>query len=317
MEMLKSVDVVKVALVILVAAMAVAAMSGLAVTSANRRSETLVLGFTTLLGAMALFGAQLFFQLRSSEEESALGAQVLVNTQTMTLGPYQGTNGFRAATEHEASDWLRQQKPDAFGQDHLLGVDMVVYSIVSYLAAMELDWQMKRTRYHFTGPMGAFTEFQLKSQSSASEAVPVERLVLALQASGNHFAGAPVIAAGPQQSILLPRGTVVSGMSDRRAASNTFTLDAPAITVRFTVQLSQKFSGIPQRAEGGPWVIAGQGGPLKLQLIKVLLTMSLKAHRANDPNVDAYRAWFARLTEGLQDWFGSSAAREAPAGQGS
>ena len=290
----------------------VVTIAGGLVTWANRDSQTVVLGFTALVGALALFIGQLVFQLRGSTAEEAVGTQLIVNKTAPAANALQPANMSRAAAERDAATWLAAKSPDAFKDDGKLTRDLLVFSILHYFITDEVDWRMKRTSYRFPafGPNMTMTEFQPQSAKdvySISEA----DIRNALRAGRNGLAEAPLTM--PSFGLRLPPGSQLTVFdAEPPATRTTLTIRNPITRVDFVIVPSSISGGLrpptPDQKGFAPGQATLAGLPdaeYSLYLMKISIQSSFAGTRAHHPDIAAHRAWVERLHQGLGSWFRS------------
>lgn len=287
-------------------------IAGGLITFANRDSETIVLGFAALCGAVVLFSAQLFFHLRGSTAEEPVGTQLIVNKTAPAANALQPANKIREATERDAANWLAAKSPDAFTDGSKLARDLLVFSILNYFTTDEVDWRMKRRSYSFPafGKNSSMTEFQPQSAEDAYSLSEAD-IRAALRAGKNVFAEAPLSV--PTVGMRLPPASQLTMFNAAPPTMRTtLTICNPITRIDFVITPSEIADGLhPPTPEQkgfavGQWVLAGlPDAEYSLYFMKIVIQTSFAATRAHNPDVDLHRAWVARLQQGLGNWFRS------------
>lgn len=192
------------------------------ITLANRGSETVVLGFSALLSAFALFSVQLFFQLRGSTSDDAVGTQVLINSTTRSIRALQPANKMRAGVEEAAGTWLAEQTTSPLPAGSKVARDLLVFSILNQLGLEEQDWTARRQQYVFPafGTKSPMTEYQRETREQAT-AVTETDIRAMLRDGNNLFAESPLNI--PTTGLRLPLGTQIE-LREAAAPSQRTTL---------------------------------------------------------------------------------------------
>lgn len=282
------------------------------ITLANRGSETVVLGFSALLSAFALFSVQLFFQLRGSTSDDAVGTQVLVNSTTRSVSALQPANKMRAGVEEAAGKWLAEQTESPLPSGSKVARDLLVFSILNQLGLEEQDWTARRQQYVFPafGSKSSMTEFQRETREQATAVMETDIRAM-LRVGNNLFAESPLNI--PANGLRLPRGTRLE-LREAAAPSQrtTLTIRNAISTIDFVITPATMQEGMhpptpEQKAFAiGQWVLKGMpDAEYSIYMMRILMQASFASLYAHHPDLERHKAWAARIQHGVGNWFKS------------
>jgi len=263
----------------------------------NSGSRNLALASGTLAAAIILFVIQLTFELQPSTSYDHISVELTIDRSKPSIRQWvYGTGGhWRIGVETEASNWLAANDPTAFSQDReRLALDLVLYSLVSFLTHNEYDWQLKRTLYR--GPAtGTVTTFEPVSKEHECSKYDTAQIQQYLSEAGNLFAGHPVsILSG---RLCLPPRTSVEVLSKSLVLRN------PICQVRFNTEPSGGMSFIQPGTGGQVPQLKTGGARYETHQIGLRVQTTNFALRAHHHNSGKYREWCNRIVNGGRDWF--------------
>ena len=198
---------------------------------ANSGSRNLSLAMATLSAAMLLFVIQLAFELRASEDTDFISVELTIDRAVPAIRQWvYTTGGWRIHAETEASDWLKANTPDLFNTDtEKVNNDLAMFSLVSYLASNQYDWQLKKTQFKGS-TVGTLTTYHRQSSPDECTTFSQEQLNVILLKAGNVFSGSPLrLIAG---SLCLPPKTTLNISSAELVLSNPF------VSISFAIEPS-------------------------------------------------------------------------------
>jgi hypothetical protein len=194
----------------------------------------------------------------------------------------------------DAGKWLGSHKPSIFSENpEKVNIDLVLFSLVSQLAATGYDWQMHRAT--FTGKStGSVMTWQRISQPSECTNVDQAQLHHLLERAGNIYAGAPLRIMG--SNLCLPPKTRISLTEGRLEIANPF------VQVVFLLQPSGAVSYVEPGTGLGVSLPSG-GSRYETRLIGIQVDINFRALRANHRVMPKYQAWTADLLRETMKWF--------------
>lgn len=261
----------------------------------NAGSKTIVLATAALSGAAILFVVQAWFELQSSTSHNYVGVEYTVNHATASVGQWSYADVVRAREEINASNWLHATDTPAFDREsQRVAADLAMFSLVSFLAWEEYDWQLERVQ--FTGdvmPGVTLTE----SPSTDNESTAVEEADLRNQLSRvkNIFAGAPDIVA--ERKLRLPPKSTLDIQQRSIIIRNA--------VCRVTWELQPPFSVFyidPRTKTASPKLPSGKQ---KLETFgqRFKVSVTYFALHSQRRDISKYRAWTTRLLTDCHRWF--------------
>jgi hypothetical protein len=293
-------DLIKAALVSagLGATLLLAAAGVLAWNNAGSRNLALATG--TVAAGLLLFALQLPFELRSTEERDFLTVELTLDRQESSIRQWSYASvpgmSWRIHDEIDASKWLAGHHPQLFadedGRDRITR-DLVLFSIVSYLARYEFDWQRRLVR--FSGDTaGTILTWDRLSKASECTLVDEHALRAQLTAAANAYAGARLSVTG--QALCLPPRTFLT------LARDSLAIDNPFVRILLDLRPSGSISYIEPGTGKAPQMPSG-GGRYETRLIGVEAKVTYRALRAQHRHMYRYKAWTQSLLTGLHQWF--------------
>lgn len=271
-----------------------------AVAWANSGSRNLALATSTLVATLLLFATQLVFELRGKSTTDFFTAEFTVDRRTPQIlqwnypVPSLKSSGWRIDRDIAASSFLVESDRTRFdGDRERLTLDMVLFSLVSYLGAEQFDWQLRRTV--FQGPTARTISTQRISKTGECTAVSRERLQELLAAASNAFAKADIMVTGGQ--LCLPPGSVLA------ITQTGLKISTPYCTVAFILEPSGSVSSM-KPGTGGEVPQLDNGEPqLETRLTGIRTLVEFSWIRAQSREMQKYEEWSDRLVQGARLWF--------------
>jgi hypothetical protein len=143
-------DFFKMAAIAYVVSSLLAIITAAIVSWENAASRNLALATGTLGAASTAFLIQLFFELRTSEEQDHASTEFTIDLSGPSIRQwnYTGTPSFRIGIETGASKWLAANNAAAFtGDRDLLTSHFALFSLLCFLTVQEFDWQLRELTY--------------------------------------------------------------------------------------------------------------------------------------------------------------------------
>jgi hypothetical protein len=224
-------DILKVALIVGIAAISAAIVCLGYVAWENAGSRNLALATGTLLAAAVLLCIQLHFELRESVDTDFISAEYTIDRAKPEIRtsyePHQGT---RPGSEIGASTFFANSHPGQFdGDREKLTKDMALFSLLAYLGWQQFDWQIKRVQ--FTGKVsGTITQSAPGSKPEECTLVTTQQIQKMLSDAGNSFAGANLSVIGGR--LCLPPASTMQLLSD------ALIMTCPFCEISFTLESS-------------------------------------------------------------------------------
>jgi len=265
----------------------------------NTGSRNVVLAASTFWGAAIFLGLNLFLDLRTKDNKDFITAEITVDRVKPQIRQwnYGSAPPQRLIRETTASDRYFAGRPGPFiGDRDKLVHDLIVFSLISYLATEQRDWQSRPV--YFTGSMGIVTTSSLVSKPEECTIYTDARLRNALLDANNDFANVPMPFRGPV--LCVPPNSIIE------ARSNSLKIVTPFCSISFALESSGAVFyyepgnslNQPKLADGEPALESRQTG------IRVMTTFS--ALRANHRDMQKYQEWSARVVAGAKAWFESA-----------
>lgn len=272
------------------------------VTLANAGSRNLTLAAAALLATFIVYAVQARFELQPTTATRVINLEYTIDQDKPGIRQweYPPSTGpipaRRIISETRASDWLagrnaevfRMSRPDlTYGRT--LVSDLAIFSLVSFLATNEFDWQLQFKAYRGRASGQFYTAHRVSTPRECSIFREAD-LHARLTTAHNLFYDAAITMIGgelclPPQTILNITGQSVTLRN--RMCEIVFELDVPDSIVY-----------------GRP----GSGGldGLERYATRVLgFNVSTKffALRAQHPDSIRYKAWASRVVENARLWF--------------
>ena len=288
----------KTVLILNVAALVTAAATAAVLAWANRASSNVVLAAGALLGAMALYGTQLVFELRRTVKHDHISAEFTIDRADRVIRQWAYPDravGWRPAVEINLGRSLAAVSPSPFDGDRdALTKDFMIRSLIAFLGYTEFDWQLNKTVFR---GRSSGTVILLSPVSTEKDATLVTRdaLQAELKDSGNLFANAPVSLAGGY--LRLPPKSVLQIRRDFVVIRN------PVLEIRFTAELSGSISYMKPGTGGKVENLASGEARYETRWVGLRVQRTFFALRARDASAARYSEWSDRLLTNLRDWF--------------
>lgn len=267
-----------------------------AVAWANANSRNLALATSTLLAAVILVATQLAFELQSRSNSDFFSAELFVDRKTPQIRhwDYENFSGWRMAREIEASNFLAAKDRARFdGDREQLTRDMVMFSLVSYLAAEQYDWQIKRTVYQ--GTMSTQVSTERLSKLDECTITTKDRLKEQLLAARNSFADADIHIIGA--NLCLPPESVLT------IDDTSLKISTPYCTVAFQLQSSGGVSYMEPKSGGNIPSLTNGEAQFETRITGVRANIEYSWIRAQSRDMKKYEEWSERLIKGARLWF--------------
>jgi hypothetical protein len=292
-------DLVRPALWIGGAALAVALSCAAIIVLANAGSRNLALGIGALFGACILFLIQLFFELQGTSTTEDFGIEYDVDFQDgwIRKRPQTPTDGMSLFVSVEASKIVAATNPPLrFGQAAKITHDMAIFSLINYVLYYQADWQLNSST--FKSSIGTHSTWVGVSTPSECTKIDVPFIQSELRKADNMFAAAQLI--GPSQSVLcLPPHSKLS------ITSNSVSLTSQVCDISFSFK--DPYVRMSTFAPGPPNVSSPLLGDGTSRYVNVLhgasATITYFALRAQDRHLARYQSWAKRVVAGARQWF--------------
>jgi hypothetical protein len=280
----------------------------------NLASKTLVLAASAFLGAVVLFGVNLWTELHGgAPTRDRLSVEYVIDRaeRFIRTWSYPHTELFvgaeRLLVETDASHWLAEHKNAAFDGDRgyreRLTLDLALFSLVGLLRRREFDWQLRTVV--FEGDVaGTYVQLARISKHGECREISAEELTNALKKAGNIFAEAPMsVIAG---AVCLPPG------GEMQVTRSTLALRTPICEVMFTIESSGGGSNTVPRSGGKIELLKGGSEPrYESRVVGLETQITYFNLRAHHREAEKQAAWCQRVVDSARAWF--SRAEPEPA----
>jgi len=279
-------------------AVAVATVCLMCLASQNLGSRNIVLATGTFIAAVILLVTQLCFELRSVEFSDFITAEFTIDRAKPGIRQwkYGANQGQRLTRDMDGSDTFAVANPGQFdGDREKLTHDMVIFSLLAYLATEQFDWQMQRTQ--FVGQsMGTMTVTAPGSKPDECTVITTDRLRTMLLSAGNSFANGGVFFI--RQSLCLPPHSTLQVKGDG------LTLTNPFCEISFSLEKSgMTLFGRPG-ANGREQVPLPNGeAQFETRATGIRATTLCSAVRSQHLDMPRYQEWSKKVVGGAQRWF--------------
>lgn len=294
----KDLDWVQIGLIVWLVGAVLVFTGAAAVTWNNLGSRNLTLATSALFAAIAMSLVQLKFELIAKETHDFITAELTLDRQDRLVRQWQYpvNVGWRIHVEVKASEMLSNQQPELFdGDGERLTADMVLFSLISYIATTEVDWQVRQRRF-VGSSTGTLTSTQRLSKRSECTTFDESELRRCLQEAGNLFSEAPLRMLGGGTICLPPRTKL--NLTER-----SMTLSNPFFDIEFKLESSGSVSYIQPRTGGDvPKVESGEAR-YETRMFGLAVRSRSAALRANHAEMPKYREWADRFVRGVRLWF--------------
>jgi len=292
-----------------IAAIVVAIGTAIILALNNAGSKNLPLAAAALVGVLVGYGIQLPFELVKSTTRETLGVELTTDRSIPEIRQwaYKGNAMSRVGNEVQASRWLASTNRSLFddaSQRDRIAADLVVFSLLSFFAQYERDWQLQRTSY------GTLELTQAVSKPEECTLCAEQDLRQILITSGNVFADAPLQVF---TKVCLPPNTALrltAGSTDTGAVGAAFklewrllTLENPFCRVSFSVDhpAHNILNVHPFRRQYVP--LENGESRYEMRTMGMALETTFFALRAQHRDAKRYRDWTYRVSAGLHEWF--------------
>ncbi len=287
----------KLVLIINIIAIGVALLTAGILAWTNAGSRNLPIATGALAATVILFLIQLPFELRRSRERYFLTAEFVIDRSKPQIREwnYPDSTMWRIHDEIDASNWLAEQHPEHFDGDRdRVTSDMVLFSLISFLASSEFDWQ--RRRIQFSGSTtGTITTWDRLSRPEECTTVAEEQLRSLLRSAGNLYVGAPLRLIAGQ--LCLPPKTYLSLTSGELQIRNLY------CEIVFKLRSSGSISYMKPGTGGQVPKLPSGDAQYETRLIGVEIDLVFTALRAQSRDMLKYREWAHQLVNGAIEWF--------------
>jgi hypothetical protein len=272
-------------------------------------SRNISLGLGTLLGAAVLLGIQLKFELRGSKTSEFISTEFTYDLAKPALRQWQypASLGERFGNEVHASEELLAKSPDKFvgeSERDRLVQEMAIFSLVTYVATKQHDWQTVRRRLKMD--RGQVELFQWTSQPEDCSLISDDQIHQMLQSVENPFANV-------QWFDDLTRTTCLPPKTIMRIEARSLILKNPFCEIAFRLIPTEWRNYLPPPAaaselqargitqtklpDGSARFVTYGGG------FEVVAKYS--AIRAQHVDQQKYAAWAREMIDGVREWFES------------
>jgi hypothetical protein len=268
----------------------------------NAGSRNLALAAGTVAAAVLLFSLQLPFELRSTEERDFFTVELTLDRQDVSIRQWRYTRGmsWRIHDEISAGQWLAKHHPHLFATESdrdRLTRDLVLFSVVSYLARYEFDWQRRPVR--FSGDtVGTILTWDRQSKPSECSRFDEDALRARLTSAANLYAGAPLALTGA--ALCLPPNTHLN------LTRESLTIENPFVRIVLELRPSGSVMYTKPGTGGEAPQMPGGGGRYETRLNGLVARVTYRALRAQHRHMDRYKTWTRSLLSGLHQWFEAS-----------
>ncbi len=264
----------------------------------NLGSRNIALATGALFGAFILLLIQLLFELRSEETTDFISAEFTIDRAKPEIRQwnYSETPRLRITQEIAASKMFFDAHPHQFdGDRQKLTLDMVIFSLVSYLGVEQFDWQIKRTSF-VSQSIGTVVLMAPGSNPGDCTEITKSEIRDKLLGAGNSFAEGEVFF-GRQLLCLPPNSTL-------RVDANSLSLRNPLCEISFVLEPSGGSFGAQPSSGGLVQALLQNGEPtLETRVTGIRVTVRYSALRAQHHEMAKYKDWSKRVVGGAQNWF--------------
>ncbi len=298
-------DTIKVAVLIGIAAALVAIISLGFVVLANAGSRNLVLAAGALAGAAVFFAVQLSFELQPSTRVDYVSSEYTIDRAQPSIYQWKYTHtDSRWTADIAANQWLSENKPAAFeGNRERLTLDRIVFCILQYIVFEQPDWRV--TRYNvLKGSFGQSSSRPIFPERSECTPLTADALNQRLEAVSNSFAHASDASLHSlslsSSYVCLPPDTDLTVMKDGLIIKNPFC----TVTIRVDPTTITSFGNFEPYMfpTNGPFLPNGEP-EYETRVTGINVTVNYSRFRAQHLKMEKYHKWADRLVDGLSEWF--------------
>ena len=294
------IDLVQVALIVNICAIIVSLVTAGMIAWANAGSRNLALASGTLAAAIILFVIQLPFELQRSTIRDRISTEFTIDRAAPQIRQWAYSitslmSSSRLNAEAGASTWLASTHPSAFGANRdKLTMDFALLSFLSFMTAMEFDWQLDSVTYKGKSS-GVITMLRRVSKDEEFTTLTKTDLATLLTRAGNVFGGAPLsVTSG---TLCLPPRSKLD------LSEKALTIRTPICQISFTANLADALSHM-KPGTGGQTPQLPSGEPqYETRWIGFEVETTYFALRAQHRESSKYRDWCSRLVKDAREWF--------------
>jgi hypothetical protein len=267
------------------------------VVSENGTSRNLALGIATLFASALFLAIQFYFELRGSESNDVATAELVVDRAMPRVGEwkYDLSQTTRFRMESEANKLFAVENPGQFNGDReKLTSDMILFSIIAFLANEEFDWQINKVRFRGRGS----TITRVAGGSKPEDCTPIgkKEIQASLSKVGNYFANANMFFG--DRKLCLPPGATLS------VTQEAVVLKTPFCEISFTLESGGAVAFInPDTRSASAQLPNGAGAQLESRMTNIKIDTRYDWTRAQSIQMPKYRDWSDRLASGVHAWF--------------
>jgi hypothetical protein len=265
------------------------------IVAQNSASRNIALAAGALAGAALLLTVQLIFELQPGESSDFVTAEFTLDRAKPEIRQwkYITDQGSRMMYELTAGAKFAAAHPGQFDGDRTkLTHDMVIFSLLSYIAAEQFDWQIKRTQ--FLSQTATQTLMMPGSRPHECTMITTDEIRTKLLNAGNSFAD----AGTSLRSLCLPPRSAL------QVAADGVTLLNPFCEISFVLEPSGGISYTQPFTHGltHPKLPNGESA-LETRATNIRVTTRYSRMRAQHRDMPKYQDWSKRLVSGAQNWF--------------
>ena len=246
---------------------------------------------------MILYLIQMPFELRRSDRVDHISTEFTIDRLQPEIRQWQYMNpSNRIHVEVSASELLAANNPNAFDGDRgKLTHDMVIFSLVGFLATEEFDWQISKLSFRGSS-VGTATISQSVSKDNECAVFTKKDMSVLLTDAGNLFADSDIpffsgrLCLPPKSSLQIDERSLTIR---NRYCQVAFNIE-PSGGVFFSKPGSGGDS--PQHPKGG--------GQYETRITNLRVETTFFALRAQHRDSEKYHQWCTRLTVNAGAWFG-------------
>ena len=295
-------DVVKTSLIVGGVALVIFAVSLGVVVWNNIQSRNVALAAGGVAAAIVLLSTQVWYELRQETRREYIGVEYVVDRRDLSVSQWRPkdtetanrypSSAARQLVESRASEALASNAPSELRSGNIAS-DMLYFSLLSYLAQSQLDWQLE------VWPLGLRARsIQLAFPSAPAQCTPLPREKLESLRTPR-FAAVPLLRGPFDDRRCLPPKTSV-GFDSR----GVLVLENPFCRIEVSSTPGSSIAGHPEQ---GNRETLGSGEPRYLtEALGIQVLVTYAATRAHHGNMPKYQAWSDQFIGGLREWFEGS-----------
>jgi hypothetical protein len=234
----------------------------------------------------------LWFELRQTITTEDFSVEVIIDYQAKTIRTRQTAIYYDNLRPELAANTFLATRPIAKEDASTLARDLILLSVLWYVAERQFDWQIDSRTYRMRG--GTFSQYSGVSTPDECTFLAITELVSDLAVAKNTFATAG-FSSFHKQICLPPKSQI-------EVTANSLRVRSRVVAISFDLQEAEMSTTDPSDPTSASMPKLPNGEPRFVSIILgARLSIEYSPWRAQTRDLPKYQAWATRFTQGLKE----------------